>query len=175
VLLDSAKAAVLLFLAVIAQVTLVGSIQVLGGTPDLVLVLLLVIALLRGSIFGAIGGFWAGFLLDSAYLGTLGVTSLLLTLAGYWIGRYGETTGRDRAHAPFLSVAVVTFLFAAGELVMHFLLGEPVEAQAALVDSMPATLLLNLLLTLPVYALVRRLLASEREAGARSAEVPIVG
>src|SRR5687767_15135830 len=103
-----------------------GSILVLDGTPDLVLVLLLVIALLRGAVFGAMGGFWAGFLLDTVYLGTLGVTSLLLTLAGYWIGRYGETTGRDRAHAPFVSVAVFTVLLAAGELVLHFLLGEPV-------------------------------------------------
>ena len=171
---DAAKAVVLLFLAVVVQTTIVGSIQILRGTPDLVLVLLLVIALLRGSIFGAALGFWAGFLLDTAYLGTLGVTSLLLTLAGYWIGRYGETTGRDRAHAPFLSVAVVTFLVAVGELALHVLLGEPVEAQAALVDSMPATLLLNLLLTVPVYALVRRLLAPQSPLD-RAAEIPIIG
>jgi rod shape-determining protein MreD len=174
VLADALKATVLLFVAVVVQATIMGSIQVLGGTPDLVLVLLLVIALLRGSVFGAIGGFWAGFLLDTAYLGTLGVTSLLLTLAGYWIGRYGETTGRDRAHAPFVSVAVVTVLLAIGELVLHFLLGEPVEARAALVDAMPGTLLLNLLLTVPVYALVRRLLTPVRPLD-RAAEVPIVG
>jgi rod shape-determining protein MreD len=174
VLVDAFKAAVLLFLAVVVQATIMGSISILGGTPDLVLVLLLVIALLRGAIFGAVGGFWAGFLLDTAYLGTLGVTSLLLTLAGYWIGRYGETTGRDRAHAPFLSVAVVTVLLAAGELALHFLLGEPVEARASLVDAMPATLLLNLLLTVPVYGLVRRLLAPERPLD-RAAEVQIVG
>jgi rod shape-determining protein MreD len=171
---DAAKAALLLFVAVVVQVTIVGSVHVLAGTPDLVLVLLLVIALFRGSIFGSIAGFWAGFLLDTAYLGTLGVTSLLLTLAGYWIGRYGETTGRDRAHAPFLSVAVVTFLLAAGELALHYLLGEPVEAQAALVDSMPATLFLNLLLTLPVYALVRRVLPPQSPLD-RAAEVQIVG
>jgi rod shape-determining protein MreD len=175
-LVDAVKAAVLLFLAVVVQATVVGSFHVLRGTPDLVLVLLLVIALFRGSTFGAVAGFWAGFLLDTAYLGTLGVSSLLLTLAGYWIGRYGETTGRDRAHAPFVSVAVVTFLFAVGELALHFLLGEPVEAKAALIDSMPATLALNLLLTVPVYALVRRLLAPESKAtGTRGAEVPIVG
>jgi rod shape-determining protein MreD len=161
VLTDALKAALLLFFAVVVQATIVGSVEVLRGTPDLVLVLLLVIALFRGSVFGAVAGFWAGFLLDTVYLGTLGVTSLLLTLAGYWIGRYGETTGRDRAHAPFLSVAVVTVLFAAGELALHFLLGEPVEAKVALLDSMPATLLLNLLLTVPVYALVRRLLVPE--------------
>ena len=160
-LTDALKVAVLLFVAVVVQATIVGSIDVLRGTPDLVLVLLLVIALFRGSVFGAVAGFWAGLLLDTVYLGTLGVTSFLLTLAGYWIGRYGETTGRDRAHAPFLSVAVVTVLFAAGELALHFLLGEPVEAKVALLDSMPATLLLNLLLTVPVYALVRRLLVPE--------------
>ena len=38
-------------------------------------------------------------------LDTLGVTALLYALAGYWTGRYGETTGRDRAHAPLLAVA----------------------------------------------------------------------
>jgi rod shape-determining protein MreD len=173
-LADGFKAAVLLFLVVIAQATILGSIEVLRGTPDLVLVVLLTVALLRGAIFGALCGFWAGFLLDTAYLDTLGVTSLLLTLAGYWIGRYGETTGRDRAHAPFLSVAVVTILFAAGELALHFLLGEPVEARAGLIDPMPATLLLNLLLTLPVYALVRRLITPERELG-RAVEVELVG
>lgn len=175
-LVDALKVVLLLFAAVVVQATIVGSIEILRGTPDLVLVLLLVIALLRGSVVGALGGFWAGFLLDTVYLGTLGVTSLLLTLGGYWIGRYGETTGRDRAHAPFVSVAVVTVLYAVGELALHFLLGEPVEARAALVDALPATLLLNLLLTVPVYALVRRLLAPDsRETGTRSVEVPIVG
>jgi rod shape-determining protein MreD len=173
---DGLKVVLLLFAAVVVQATIMGSIQILGGTPDLVLVLLLVIALLRGSVVGALGGFWAGFLLDTAYLGTLGFTSLLLTLAGYWIGRYGETTGRDRAHAPFVSVAVVTVLFAISELVLHVLLGESVDARAALVDAMPATLLLNLLLTVPVFALVRRLVAPEsRETGTRRVEIPIVG
>ena len=68
------------------------------SVPDLLLVMLVAVALLRGSMFGAIGGFFAGLLVDTASLGTLGLTSLVLTIAGYWIGRYGETTGRDRAH-----------------------------------------------------------------------------
>src|ERR671922_1963140 len=155
---DALKATVILFLAVIVQATIVGSFQVLRGTPDLVLVLLLVIALLRGSIFGAVAGFWAGFLLDTAYLGTLGVSSLLLTLSGYWIGRYGETTGRDRAHAPVVSIAVVTVLYAFGALALHAMLGESVSVQAGL-RALPAQILLNLALTVPIYALIRRLFA----------------
>ncbi|MGB2952140.1 MAG: rod shape-determining protein MreD [Gaiellaceae bacterium] len=169
---DTAKAAALVFFAAIVQVTLLSSVDLLGGTPDLVLVTLVGVALLRGSIVGAVAGFAAGLIVDTANLQTLGVTSLLLTLAGYWIGRYGETTGRDRAHAPFLSVAVVTVLYAFGALFLHYMLGDPASARIVLVDSLPAKLLFNLLLTLPVYALVRRLLAPVRE---EHAEVQLLG
>lgn len=155
---DVFKAAVAFFVAVVIQATIVSSVAPGGGKADLVLVTLAAVALLRGSIFGAIAGFYAGFLLDAANLDTLGVSSLLLSLAGYWIGRYGETTGRDRAHAPLVSIAVVTVLYAFGALALHAMLGESVSVQGAL-RSLPATILLNLVLTVPVYALVRRLFA----------------
>ena len=103
------------------------------------------------------GGFCAGLVVDTASLGTLGLTSLVLTLVGYWVGRYGETTGRDRAHAPFLSVAVVTVLYQFGLLVVHFVLGESAPAGAVVRSLVPA-IVLNLILTAPIYALVRRLL-----------------
>ena len=66
----------------------------------------------------------AGLLVDTATLGQLGLTSLVLTIAGYWIGRYGETTGRDRTHAPFVSVAVITLLYAVGSLAFRRRRGE---------------------------------------------------
>lgn len=167
----AAKAAALIFFVTIVQVTIVASIGILGGSPDLVLVTLVAVALTQGSIFGAVSGFWAGLLLDVARLGTLGFTSLLLTLLGFWIGRYGETTGRDRAHAPLLSVAAATVLYAVGSLVMHFLLGEPAPARVVLIDELPGTMVLNLLLTFPVFALVRRLFATPE----RRPEVEFVG
>jgi rod shape-determining protein MreD len=171
VTLSIAKAAALFFVVVILQVTIAASIGILGGSPDLVLVTLVAVALTQGSIFGAVSGFWAGLLIDIARLGTLGFTSLLLTLAGFWIGRYGETTGRDRAHAPVVSVAVVTILYALGTLVMRFLLREPASARIALVDELPATIALNLLLTFPVFALVKWLFKPAQ----RPPEVEFVG
>ena len=154
--LDPLKAALVLFVGVVVQVSVLPDYAPFGSSADIVLVTLISIALLRGSVFGAASGFGAGLLLDTAHLGTLGFTSLLLTLAGFWIGRYGETTARDRFHAPFTSVAVVTVLFALGALALRFVLGDAAPARAVF-DSLPASVLLNLLLTLPVYALVRRL------------------
>ncbi len=157
-LADVAKAGALLFVAAILQVSLVPEIEILRGSPDLLLVTLACVALLRGSIVGAAGGFFAGLVIDTARLDTLGLSSLLLTIAGYWIGRYGETTGRDRTHAPLVSVAVITILFAVGGIALRFLLGQHVDGRVALLDALPPTIILNALLTPAVYALTRWLL-----------------
>lgn len=170
--MDALKAAIVLFVAALLQLAVLTEYHVFR-TASVVLVALLSIALLRGSIFGAVAGFLVGLLLDTATLGTLGVTSLLLTVGGFWIGRYGETTARDRFHAPFLSVAVVTALYVFGQLLLQFMLGEPAPA-GLMVHSLPGALLLNLLLTLPVYALARRLFPP-LELGDRVREVRLLG
>lgn len=154
---DAAKAAGVLFLAVVLQISIFSGIDILGGRPDLLLVTLVMVALRRGAIFGAAAGFGAGLLYDMGTFGTLGFIALLYTLVGYWIGRYGETTGRDRGHAPLLSVAVVTVLFSFGALMLHFMLGQNAPAQAVLVDALVPSLVLNLLLAFPVHAAIRRI------------------
>jgi rod shape-determining protein MreD len=161
--LDGLKAAALLFVAAIFQVSIFSQARVLGGEPDV----------LRGSLFGSAGGFFGGLIVDTATLAKLGLTSLVLTLAGYWIGRYGETTGRDRAHAPFLSVAVITVLYAVCVLILHFVLGEPAPA-GPLFRGLVPSIVLNLILTGPVYALVRRLLRP-LDRGDYATEVQLLG
>jgi rod shape-determining protein MreD len=170
--MDGVKAAFLLFVVALLQLAVLTQYSAFR-TASIVLVALLSLALLRGSVFGAVAGFGIGLLLDSATLGTLGVTSLLFTVAGFWIGRYGETTARDRFHAPFVSVAVVTALFSFGQVALQFLLGEPAPA-GLVAHGLPLGLLVNLLLTLPVYALVRRLFPP-LELGDRVREVRLLG
>jgi rod shape-determining protein MreD len=170
--MDALKASVVLFVASLLQLSVLTEYRPFR-TASVVLVALLAIALLRGSIFGAVAGFMTGLLLDTATLGTLGLTSLLLTVGGFWIGRYGETTARDRFHAPFVSVAVVTVLFLFGQLLLQFMLGQPAPA-GLVADGVPGALILNLVLTLPVYALARRLFPP-LELGDRIREVRLLG
>ncbi len=164
-LLDWAKAGLLVFVAAVLQVSVFSSVTVLHGTPDLLLVAIICVALLRGPVAGAVIGFWGGLLLDTANLGTLGVTSLLLTIVGYWVGRYGETTGRERTHAPFVSAALTTFLYALGSLAFHYVLGDPAPARAVLWSTLFQGIALNLILTWPVYALARVLLPQAHGRG----------
>ena len=151
------RASVVVFVAAMLQVVIVSSLVVAGGAPDLLLVVVVALGLLRGSIPGAALGFAGGLVIDVVTLGTLGVTSLILTLAGFWAGRYAETSGRDRRLAPIIAVGTITILASAFGYVLYFLLDEEVVAQQALVTALAPAFVLNLLLALPVHALVRRI------------------
>jgi rod shape-determining protein MreD len=168
----AARIALIVFVVAILQVSAFSSISILGAAPDVLLVTLIAVGLLRGAILGAVAGFAAGLIVDVAILGTLGVTSLLLTLAAFWAGRYGETTGRGRTHAPLVAALAATVFVDVGGYVLDSLLGGPVILREVLV-SLPAALVLNGLLAYPVYALIRRLVgATERVE--RAGEVELV-
>jgi rod shape-determining protein MreD len=154
---DALKVGVLLLFAALVQVSITANIQVASGHPDILLVLVISIALLRGPAFGASAGFWAGFVLDIASFQTLGLTSLLLTLAGYFAGRLGEVTKKSSAHPALLAVGIGTVGVTLGSAVLHFMLGETVSAYELFVGMLLPTLALNLLLAYPLYGLCRRI------------------
>jgi rod shape-determining protein MreD len=166
------RVAVVVFVAAVWQVAVLSGWEIGGGYPDLLLVTVVCVALLRGSTVGAVAGFAGGLVVDTATLGTLGVTSLLLTLAGHWAGRYGETTGRDRAYAPYLAVVVIALCVGVGGYLVHFLLGDAVSARLALPPVLPSAVLC-LVLTWPVYRLCRALVGAQPPP-ARPREVEIV-
>ena len=155
--LDAVKAGVVLLAAALVQLSIAGWIEVAEGHPDVVLVVLVAVALLRGPIFGAAAGFWAGVVLDTGSLETFGLTSLLLTLAGYWAGRFGDVTTRASAHPPLIAVALATVGVAFGSAILHFMLGESVSAGHFFTGVLVPTLALNMLLAYPLYGLCRRL------------------
>ena len=166
------RIAPLVLVAAVVQVTIVTGTRLLGSEPDLLLVTVVCVALVAGSIPGAVAGFAAGLLVDVMTLGTLGTTSIVLTLAGYWAGRYGETTGRGRAYAAPLAAAAISLLAGIGGLALHFLLGQPVSARDALETAVPSAALAALL-ALGVVRVVRVVLA-EPPGLERSRQVELV-
>ena len=169
---DWLKAAALLLAAAVLQVSVFSAFQVGDARPDVVLVLLVAIALLRGPVVGAVGGFWAGIVLDVALFETLGLTSLLLVLAGYWTGRFGDATTRASAHPPLVAVALATVGVGIGSALVHFMLGSGVPAGHLIVAVLIPGLALNLLLAYPLYRFALRVFRTP--AGGRPREVGVV-
>jgi rod shape-determining protein MreD len=110
---------------VIVQLAVISQFSLFGVVPDVIPVLVVSIGLLGGSETGAVVGFLAGFLIDLTLVQTMGVSSLLLTIGGYFAGRLREL--RDPVH-PLTSSAVgamANVFFTVGFGIMQFSLGQP--------------------------------------------------
>ena len=166
------RVGVVVFVAAVFQVAVFSGWQLLGGLPDVLLVTVVCVALLRGAVAGALAGFAGGLIVDTATLGTLGITSLLLAVAGHLSGRYGETNGRERTFAPYLAVGVIAILVGVGGYLVHFLLGDAVSARLALPPVLPSALL-DVVIAWPVYRLCRAVVGTA-PADAPPREVELV-
>ena len=148
----------LALVTVIVQIAGVSQISLLGVSADLTPLVVMSVGLLCGSITGAVMGFAVGLLVDTALLQTLGVSSLILLTVGYLSGRLREL--RDPAHAltAVAAGAAATAIATVGFSLMQFLLGIDSPVSFLLVRDIIVTIVVNSLLALPVYNLVRRVL-----------------
>ena len=150
------RLAAVAFFAVVIQEAAVSQISIFGTSADLTPLVVMSVGLLAGSIPGAIMGFAVGLLVDLFLFQTLGVTSLLYIAIGYWSGRLREL--RDPAHGlvPMIMGAAATAFAGLGMTVMQFLLGVDAPVSVLLFQEIFITVLVNTLISLPVYAAVRR-------------------
>jgi rod shape-determining protein MreD len=147
----------LAFVAVVIQESAVSQISIFGVSADLMPLVVMSVGLLCGSLPGAVFGFGTGLFVDLVLVQTLGVTSLLYIAIGYWAGRLREL--RDPSHelVPLAAGALSTAFAGLGMAMIQFLLGVDAPVSLLLLQQIFITVLVNTLLALPVYALVRRI------------------
>ena len=142
----------------IVQLSAVSQVTVFGVPADLSPLLVASAGFIAGSVPGAVFGFGLGLFVDVSLYQTLGVSSLVFTAVGYGAGRIREL--RDPAHglAPVAVGAAASAIAAVGFSLLQFLLGVQAPVSLLLLRQILMTIVLNTLLALPVYALMRRLL-----------------
>jgi rod shape-determining protein MreD len=118
------------------------------------------VGLLCGSMAGAVMGFGSGLLVDLVFVQTLGVTSLLYIVIGYWAGRVRELYDPSHGLVPLAGGAAATAVAGIGMALIQFLLGVDAPVSLLLAQQIFITILINTLIALPLYALVRRVLGS---------------
>jgi len=151
-----ARIALLAVVIVFFQTGVVSELPVLGVTIDLSPLLVAFVGLLCGSMLGAITGFAVGLLADLALVQTLGVTSLIFTLTGYWSGRVRESRDPQAALIPLLVGAAASGVSLVGYSLMEFLLGVDAPVSLELLREIVLGVFVNAVVALPTWAVVRR-------------------
>jgi rod shape-determining protein MreD len=154
----AARLVLLVFATVVLQQSAVSQVSIFGVSADLTPLVVVSVGLLTGSMLGAVTGFGIGLFVDLVLVQTLGVTSLLYIVIGYWAGRLREV--RDPAHGlvPLAAGAAATAIAGIGMGLIQFLLGVDAPVSLLLVQQLFITVLVNTLIALPVYAVVRRII-----------------
>jgi rod shape-determining protein MreD len=144
--------------AVLVQESAISQISIFGVSADITPLVVMSVGLLCGSLTGAIFGFGTGLLIDLVLVQTLGVTSLLYIAIGYWAGRLREL--RDPSHelVPVAAGALASAFTGLGMAVIQFLLGVDAPVSLLLLQQIFIVVLVNTLIALPVYAVVRRII-----------------
>jgi rod shape-determining protein MreD len=140
------------------QIGVVSEVPVFGVNADLSPLLVVFVGLLCGSTVGAAFGFAVGLLVDLALLQTLGLTSLIFTLIGYWSGRLRELRDPQAALTPLLVGAGASAVSLVGYSLMEFMLGVDAPVSFELLRQIVLGVVVNTIVALPMWALVRRLL-----------------
>jgi rod shape-determining protein MreD len=152
------RIALVSFFAVVIQTAAVSQITIFGVSADITPLVVMSIGLLCGSLPGAIAGFGIGLFVDMALVQTLGVTSLLFIPIGYWSGRLRELRDPSHGLVPLALGAAATAVAGLGMAVIQFLLGVDAPVSLLLLQQIFMTVLVNTLIALPVYEIVRRIL-----------------
>jgi rod shape-determining protein MreD len=153
-----ARVAALSVVIVFFQIGVVSEVPVFGVNADLTPLLVAFAGLLCGSTLGAAVGFAVGLLVDLALLQTLGLTSLVFTLIGYWAGRLRELRDPQAALAPFLVGAAAAAAALIGYSLMEFLLGVDAPVSLDLLRQIVLGTVVDTIVALPMWAIVRRVL-----------------
>jgi rod shape-determining protein MreD len=148
----------LAFLTVVIQDAAVSQISIFGTSADLTPLVVMAVGLLAGSIPGALMGFGVGLLVDLLLFQTLGVTSLLYIVIGYWSGRLRELRDPSHGLVPMGLGAAATLFAGLGMTVIQFLLGVDSPVSLLLLQQIFVAVLVNTLLALPVYAAVKQVI-----------------
>ncbi len=153
-----ARIAVLSLVIVFFQIGVVSEVTVFGVSADLSILLVACIGLLCGSTVGAACGFAIGLLVDLALVQTLGLTSLVFTLVGYWCGRLRELRDPQAALTPVLVGGAATAAALVGYSLVEFMLGVDAPVSLQLLRQIVLGIVVNTIVALPMWVLVRRCL-----------------
>ena len=96
--------------AVFLQSTVLRWVALKGVKPDLALIVLVFVAIRRGSMAAQVSGFLAGLLEDVLSLAPLGFNALLRTVLGFFYGLTAGSIFVDQVLMPVLLILVATIL-----------------------------------------------------------------
>jgi rod shape-determining protein MreD len=153
-----ARIALIGFAGVLLQLSFFSQVELFHVSPDILPALVVCLALLGGSLTGAVAGFSIGLFVDCLLVEALGISSLVLLGIGYFAGLFRE---RFEIHSSLLAALLcmgLTLLAELGFALVQLMLGIDAPVSPLVVRDILLKSVYAFFLGWPTYLLVRRAL-----------------
>jgi rod shape-determining protein MreD len=150
-----ARAAAVLFGALVLQASFVTEIDLFGAHGEVLLLMPIVAGLTAGPERGAVAGFAAGFALDLLVQTPFGLTALTYCLVGYGVGALQSGVLRASFWVPMVAAVAGSALGVVLFAVVATVMGEEGMLEGHLLRIVLAAVLWNVVLVVPALRLAR--------------------
>ncbi len=145
-------------LGVLLQLSFFSQVTLFHVSPDILPALVVCLALLGGSLTGAVAGFSIGFFVDCLLVEALGISSLVLLGVGYAAGLFRERFEIHSSLTPALLCMGLTLAAELGFAAIQLLLGIDAPVSLLVVRDLLLKSVYAFFLGWPIYLIVRRAL-----------------
>lgn len=142
-----------LILCFVLQSSVWGSLTVNQAIPDLLMVIVVAIAYIKGSNAGIVYGFLAGMLLDITYGKTIGFFALIYLFCGFLAGVFHRFYRKDDNVTPLLLTSAGVFLCQNVCYVTEFVLKRSMDYSFFLVNIVIPRMVVTILFAAVLYKL----------------------
>lgn len=149
--------AVLLLITVFLQCAVFQIFQIASIKPNILLIVVVSLGLMRGRRSGLLIGFWGGLIMDIFFPFRLGMQALIYMWLGYWAGSFYRIYYDDDIKTPMLLAALGDLMYGVYYYVLTFLLRGRINLFYYLSRIILPELVYTLLITILIYRLLYHL------------------
>lgn len=161
----SVGSSLLVITALIVQTTLLPHLALFRVVPDLMLVVVICIGLVRGPSSGALAGFGGGMLRDLLLDAPTGLSALAYLTVGYVVGAVRPYVQSSGVAVPLIGVFAGSVVGTAFYTLLALLLGVPAQPLERVAQVILLTGVYNTLLVPFAYPVVRRVAGGAQGSG----------
>ena len=152
----------IIILNLILQSTVIHYFSIMGVVPNTSLVLLVLISLAKGKVYGGIFGLIIGILQDILFSVTLGISSLVYFITGYFIGFVEDTFARDNIINPIIFTASSTIFYNIVYSVFLYFLSTKITFDEAISAAFSIEIIYNCLIAILAYKTIQKVVVEPK-------------
>lgn len=141
---------------IVLESTIINRFLIFGVVPNIILILVIIIALSRGFKLGSFIGLVSGLIIDILFAPVIGVNGLIYFFVGFLVGLLEQKFSKDNILIPVIMTVLFTMFYHFLYLFFMFFLNYTISIDKVFRNKIIIEILYNSILMIPIYKMLSK-------------------